>query len=1128
MKTTILRLCFLLSSLAAHAATFTVANTNDSGAGSLRAALAAAQGQAGADTIVFDASLNGATIAPTTSGINSVFTIADTDGVTVDATALSAGVKIDVGSQNFRHFFVNTGASLTLRGLTLVNGPDTAIFNLGTLTLTHCTLSGNSSGNGFAIYNGVSDGTVTLDRCTLSGYSGGAINNYNGTATLTHCTLSGNSATNGGAIYNYLGTATLTHCTFSGNSATYGGAIYNYFGTATLTHCTFSGNSASYGSAIFNSSETVTLMHCTVSGNFTLDSGAIFNAAWLTLGNSIVAGNGVDITTGAANGVDITNGGTLTRVGTSIVPTAIDGTIIGTGSIITTAPSLAPLGNYGGSTQTMPPLADSSALAATAVAGLVTDQRGTVRGAAAWTNDFSSGLAGATALAGGIDAGTFRLTEAIGGQFGTLILPDLGAFTSFRASFDYQFTATNNDPADGMSFSFGPPPGTPKGEGGLNPGHAVSFNIYHAAGGIKYIKDGVIVVQNTTALNRFTDAGSFKAVNIALSATGELTVSYKGAVVLGPVATGYTYAAGDRFTFGARTGGSVSEQRVDNVGVITNPVGVAAIGAVEAPVVTGIADAGSGTLREVVNAAPTGSTITFAPALSGQTIALTTSTSGSAIALSNKYVTIDATALPAGVKIDGGSQDFRIFKVNATAGLTLRSLTLANGGSANVPTGGAILNSGVLSLSRCTLTGNSAGFDGGGAVFNEKTATFTQCTFTGNSAGSGGAIENATGSASATLTHCTLALNQSTAPIGEGGGGAIYNAGAHLVMTACILSGNTSVPGLGFPGWGPDLFMAGGTIVANNCLLSNGANAVLTNGTQGNIIGVPAQLFPLASNGGPTQTIALFASSPARGAAGDTGITSDQRGVPVVNRPDIGAYESANTAPVAEDGAMMVATGSSTTIRVSAADAEGDNLTIDLGSVAHSQGVIVNPIEGLDLTVNITAGFPSEPVTVTYAVIDSDGVLSAPKTITLTIRPARAVHTTHRKLSGTTADLAPGAGASGPNLPPAGAKLASSGIPAIDDDGNIAHIAKWTSPTGKGTGLFFNNTCLAIVGGPAPVAGAKYVSFTDPVVDDGYITTIAGLAPTGSAKVPASVVLSYATSNYRALDRTLALVPHPA
>ena len=89
-------------------APFIVTNGNDSGTGSLRWALANAAANPGPDTITFASVMNGATIALSTftspgSG-NTAFDLTDTGGVTLDATALSAGVKIDGGLQNFRLF----------------------------------------------------------------------------------------------------------------------------------------------------------------------------------------------------------------------------------------------------------------------------------------------------------------------------------------------------------------------------------------------------------------------------------------------------------------------------------------------------------------------------------------------------------------------------------------------------------------------------------------------------------------------------------------------------------------------------------------------------------------------------------------------------------------------------------------------------------------------------------------------------------------------------------------------------------------------------------------------------------------------------------------------------------------
>lgn len=53
MRLAIAGVCLVCFANVASAATFTVTNTNDSGAGSLRAALAAANAAAGADTIAF-------------------------------------------------------------------------------------------------------------------------------------------------------------------------------------------------------------------------------------------------------------------------------------------------------------------------------------------------------------------------------------------------------------------------------------------------------------------------------------------------------------------------------------------------------------------------------------------------------------------------------------------------------------------------------------------------------------------------------------------------------------------------------------------------------------------------------------------------------------------------------------------------------------------------------------------------------------------------------------------------------------------------------------------------------------------------------------------------------------------
>ena len=119
----------------------------------------------------------------------------------------------------------------------------------------------------------------------------------------------------------------------------------------------------------------------------------------------------------------------------------------------------------------------------------------------------------------------------------------------------------------------------------------------------------------------------------------------------------------------------------------------------------------------------------------------------------------------------------------------------------------------------------------------------------------------------------------------------------------------------------------------------------------------------------------------------------------------------------------------------------------------------------------------------------------------ITIRPSSSVNTLLLASKGP----APGTG----GLLPAGATITSFSLPAIDDAGNITYLAKWANVTPKlsGTGLFLNNSCLAIVGGLSPIAGgSKYTAFTDPVIDGGQLVSIASLSG-GTPKPPAKVVV---------------------
>ena len=182
-------LCAAIASVqSVHAATITVTNTADSGAGSLREALAEAND---ADTIVFNLTY------PATILLTSGHLVVD-KSVTIrgpGADQLKVQRSTAGGTPNFRIFHISSGKTVTISGLTITNGNVANDGNGGggihndhaTLTVSNCTLSGNSAGNGTA------GGGISND-----GYQGSA------TLTITNSTLSGNSADNGGGgISNY-------------------------------------------------------------------------------------------------------------------------------------------------------------------------------------------------------------------------------------------------------------------------------------------------------------------------------------------------------------------------------------------------------------------------------------------------------------------------------------------------------------------------------------------------------------------------------------------------------------------------------------------------------------------------------------------------------------------------------------------------------------------------------------------------------------------------------------------------------------------------------------------------------------------------------------------------------------
>jgi CSLREA domain-containing protein len=244
-----------------------------------------------------------------------------------------------------------------------------------------------------------------------------------------------------------------------------------------------------------------------------------------------------------------------------------------------------------------------------------------------------------------------------------------------------------------------------------------------------------------------------------------------------------------------------------------------------------------------------------------------------------------------------------VVSANAFIRVSITGVTIRNGGRT---LGGGISNNRGLTLNNSTVSGNSGAF-GGGIANNNGSLTLNNSTVSGNSAGdNGGGIDNGPLS--------TLTLINSTVSGNSGGGGGIYNSGdsrfipggeANLFNATITNNEAGSITGGGVSNGGTFNFqntiLAGnftsrsGLRTSSNCggtINSNGFNLMETtmfctvNG--GGVTVADPKLGPLQNNGGPTQTHALLAGSPALD-GGDPGgcrdnsgalLQTDQRGFP--------------------------------------------------------------------------------------------------------------------------------------------------------------------------------------------------------------------------------------------------------
>jgi hypothetical protein len=385
--------------------------------------------------------------------------------------------------------------------------------------------------------------------------------------------------------------------------------------------------------------------------------------------------------------------------------------------------------------------------------------------------------------------------------------------------------------------------------------------------------------------------------------------------------------------------------------------------------VTSAADrpqAGLLTLREAVVMANTDAaagqsdTINFDPGLGSAAITLT----DGPLELSGASDTGTETIDGGGRITVSGNHASRVFTVDTGVTAALTGLTIADGNATN-GSGGGIYNAGTLTVQGSTISGNFA-TDGGG-IYNSGTLTLSASTLAGNCALYAGGIEN----------YGTLALGNSTLSSNAAGsfGGGLWSAAfapAAVVLTDVTITANrANTAGLGGQGGGlfidpssTALPVLHNTLIAGNYsgatgtsrddlsgavdggsdynLIGDGTGMTgIGNGVNGNQVGSASSpldplLGALADNGGPTETVAMLAGSPALNAGDPAQLgVADQRGVARSGGVNIGAYQaSASVFALTTSGAVTA--GSPFDLTVTAVDSFGQTALGYTGTVTFS------------------------------------------------------------------------------------------------------------------------------------------------------------------------------------------------
>jgi len=864
-----------------------VTNANDSGPGSLRQAVAIANG--GADAmILFDEALFGSaartiTLTGGQIGISSpVLIVAPPVGVLLDGDA--SGRLFNITSSG-------TG-TIELQGLRMVNGNSAGdggavrvINNATQVLFRDCRFSGcTATARGGGLY--IEDATVILrDSVVLNNSatsSGGGIQLAGSADVLIDCCeiRSNTSVSNGGGIHTQASAPlALRDSILRANSAFSGGGLFTMQGApVTMERCTFYNNEASMtggGAALFepkgaitnstfsfnravgkgggmyigstaNQLDTLALTHCTVydntsdegktSGAVVVGGGGLYRDApsQVTLRGTVVAGN----RTGEVVSDSLDVNRDFISLGHNFIGQAIGGRGFSSslgdlfGDPASLNPLLAPLDLVSAKTPFHHPLYGSPLVGAGPPAALTpTDQIGNPRRDGAQSD---IGSIEYPRVSVEMDNGVKNtIYEAAPTITTTFLLQRLGDPSG------EVFVPIAIDPAESSASSSDVQLSI------LGPG-SLNGNLVTVPDGVSTVEIVVTPVDDTLAEGRET----LRLV-----------------------------AVDDQFT----AAGSAASQGATAVFLEDNDW-----------VVTNLDPSGTGSLRAALaSAESSGGTITFDSALVGEpgTISIPLPielNDNTPTGLDAPVITISGPALNGtGFTLDAENQQ-SLFRVHDGVTLRLENLTLRRAEESAI----VLIDDAVLEARNCTFVDNRNNGAGGAIrALDNAHVLLTNCTLSRNSSAAGGSAiifgPNATGD----LHHCTVTRNTADADLDGNGAGALRTVNpAGISLTNTLVGENfTNVTLNPVSEIDGVVVTGGGNVISDTDGLT--WTPLASDKVRSNL-----WLAPLAMNGGPVFTHALLTESPALDAAVSSAPTTDARSFDRVaagsgSGPDSGAYE---------------------------------------------------------------------------------------------------------------------------------------------------------------------------------------------------------------------------------------------